>query len=91
MGRWRRHLDPKVKRDLWTPQEDERLTQMVGQLGAQWSRICRHVKNRTAQQCRARCAPPPIVAAHRAPGERRVRQRPVLSQRQAHCRKQLLL
>ena len=56
MGRWRRHLDPKVKRDLWSPQEDARLTQLVGQLGAQWSRICRHVKHRTAQQCRARCA-----------------------------------
>ena len=61
MGRWRRHLDPKVRRDVWTPQEDARLTQMVGQLGAQWSRICRHVKSRTAQQCRARCAPKSTV------------------------------
>ena len=55
MGRWRRHLDPKVKRDAWSPQEDARLADLVGHYGGQWSRICRHVKSRTAQQCRARC------------------------------------
>jgi myb proto-oncogene protein len=54
MGRWRRHLDPAIKRDSWTPEEDAKLTQLHLQYGTSWSRISRLLKGRTSQQCRAR-------------------------------------
>ena len=28
MGRWRRHLDPAIKRAAWTPAEDRRLAEL---------------------------------------------------------------
>jgi len=54
MGRWRRHLDPAVSRDQWTTREDRRLTELRVKHGANWSAIAKTMKNRTAQQCRAR-------------------------------------
>merc|ERR1719498_1243803 len=54
MGRWRRHLDPAVSRDQWTTREDRRLTELRVRHGANWSAIAKTMKNRTAQQCRAR-------------------------------------
>ena len=54
MGRWRRHLDPAVKRESWSTGEDRRLAELRVAHGANWSAIARRVENRTAQQCRAR-------------------------------------
>ena len=54
MGRWRRHLDPSIKRGSWKVPEDAKLTVLYSQYGSQWARICTHVRGRTAQQCRAR-------------------------------------
>ena len=54
MGRWRRHLDPKVKRDAWSTREDRHLTELHHEHGSNWSAIAKTMKNRTAQQCRAR-------------------------------------
>ena len=54
MGRWRRHLDPSIKRESWTPEEDEKLRQLHLQHGTSWSRIAKSLKGRTSQQCRAR-------------------------------------
>ena len=54
MGRWRRHLDPLVKRDTWSTGEDRRLAELRVAHGANWSAIAKQVENRTAQQCRAR-------------------------------------
>ena len=54
MGRWRRHLDPAVSRERWTTREDRRLTELRVKHGANWSAIAKTMKNRTAQQCRAR-------------------------------------
>ena len=55
MGRWRRHLDPSIKRDSWKAAEDAKLAALYAQYASQWARICKHIRGRTAQQCRARC------------------------------------
>ncbi|KAL6776472.1 hypothetical protein ACKKBG_A21265 [Auxenochlorella protothecoides x Auxenochlorella symbiontica] len=54
MGRWRRHLDPSVRRVSWHPTEDEKLRELVAEHGASWSFISRFMEGRTAQQVRAR-------------------------------------
>ena len=59
MGRWRRHLDPTIRRDSWAPQEDQSLLDLYQQYGSQWSQIALAIPGRTAQQCRARRAPNP--------------------------------
>ena len=57
MGRWRRHLDPSIRRDSWAPQEDQALHELYQQYGSQWSQISLGIPGRTAQQCRARSRP----------------------------------
>mmetsp|Transcript_38293 Transcript_38293/g.97904 ORF Transcript_38293/g.97904 Transcript_38293/m.97904 type:complete len:580 (-) Transcript_38293:422-2161(-) len=54
MGRWRRHLDPSIKRDAWSAQEDKALLRLHKLHGRQWSLISKQMAARTAQQCRAR-------------------------------------
>ena len=54
MGRWRRHLDPAIRREGWSPEEDAALTALVAQHGSRWSAVARGCEGRTAQQCRAR-------------------------------------
>mmetsp|Transcript_10783 Transcript_10783/g.44897 ORF Transcript_10783/g.44897 Transcript_10783/m.44897 type:complete len:315 (+) Transcript_10783:314-1258(+) len=54
MGRWRRHLDPSVKKDAWTDPEDKKLMSLHESLGPRWSNISKMLTGRTAQQCRAR-------------------------------------
>lgn len=54
MGRWRRHLDPSIRRDVWLQSEDNRLVELQRKMGASWSAIAKELKGRTAQQCRAR-------------------------------------
>jgi len=54
MGRWRRHLDPSVKKDAWTSAEDDKLMRLHDTLGPRWSNISKMLTGRTAQQCRAR-------------------------------------
>ena len=54
MGRWRRHLDPSVKKAGWQRAEDELLRALVGEHGAAWSQISRFLPGRTPQQVRAR-------------------------------------
>lgn len=56
MGRWRRHLDPVIKRESWAAPEDAALTSLHARHGSQWSAIAKSINGRTAQQCRARCA-----------------------------------
>ncbi|EEH59189.1 uncharacterized protein MICPUCDRAFT_9060, partial [Micromonas pusilla CCMP1545] len=41
MGRWRRHLDPKVKRDAWSTKEDRALAELKHQHGTNWSSIAK--------------------------------------------------
>jgi hypothetical protein len=54
MGRWRRHLDPSVKKDAWSGAEDDKLMRLHDTLGPRWSNISKMLTGRTAQQCRAR-------------------------------------
>lgn len=54
MGRYLRHLDPNIKRDLWCAEEDEKLISLKQDHGTKWSVIARNIPGRTPQQCRAR-------------------------------------
>ncbi|KAG2498994.1 hypothetical protein HYH03_003180 [Edaphochlamys debaryana] len=54
MGRWRRHLDPQISKDAWSPAEDAKLQSLHEQLGCCWSQIAKVMGNRTPQQCRGR-------------------------------------
>lgn len=54
MGRWRRHLDPSIKRDAWAAEEDARLKALYEEMSSAWSAISKRLVGRTAQQCRAR-------------------------------------
>jgi hypothetical protein len=54
MGRWRRHLDPNIRKCQWQAAEDELLKQQYDTLGPSWSSISKFLQGRTAQQCRAR-------------------------------------
>jgi Myb-like DNA-binding domain len=54
MGRWRRHLDPNIRKCQWQAEEDDRLKQLYTEFGPQWSNISKRLQGRTAQQCRAR-------------------------------------
>ena len=56
MGRWRRHLDPSIRRSAWGAAEDATLHAQYAQYGSRWSSIARALPGRTAQQCRARWA-----------------------------------
>ena len=55
MQRWQRCLDPAIRRGPRSPAEDANLRALHAQLGNQWSRICKHMSNRTAHKCRERC------------------------------------
>lgn len=54
MGRWRRHLDPNIRKSHWQAHEDDLLKVQYEALGPQWSNISKSLQGRTAQQCRAR-------------------------------------
>lgn len=55
MGRWKRHLDPSIRRGEWSPYEDEKLRVLVTKHGlSAWSSISKSMNSRTAQQCRSR-------------------------------------
>lgn len=80
MGRWRRHLDPNIRKCHWQNHEDELLKQQYEALGPQWSNISKYLQGRTAQQCRARwfqlcpaSAAPPVPRSARNQNGRRDR------------------
>ena len=54
MGRWRRHLDPTIRRERWNPDEDILLCAMWSKYGNSWSQISKGMEGRTPQQCRTR-------------------------------------
>eukprot|EP00235_Prasinoderma_singulare_P008597 CAMPEP_0119164720 /NCGR_PEP_ID=MMETSP1315-20130426/4528_1 /TAXON_ID=676789 /ORGANISM="Prasinoderma singularis, Strain RCC927" /LENGTH=239 /DNA_ID=CAMNT_0007157919 /DNA_START=66 /DNA_END=782 /DNA_ORIENTATION=- len=54
MGRWRRHLDPTIKKESWSTDEDQRLIELHKTHGSSWAQIATKIQGRTAQQCRAR-------------------------------------
>ena len=54
MGRWKRHLDPNIKRAGWSLEEDINLCALYFRYRTQWSDISRGLDGRTPQQCRTR-------------------------------------
>jgi hypothetical protein len=54
MGRWRRHLDPNIRKCQWLLEEDNLLKSKYEEHGPKWSYISTFLDGRTAQQCRAR-------------------------------------
>eukprot|EP00299_Pterocystis_sp_00344_P007831 c271_g1_i1.p1 GENE.c271_g1_i1~~c271_g1_i1.p1 ORF type:complete len:446 (+),score=48.85 c271_g1_i1:60-1397(+) len=45
--RWRNHLDPNIRRDSFSPEEDDRILELVQELGTRWSKIAQRLPGRT--------------------------------------------
>jgi hypothetical protein len=61
--RWRRSLDPAIRRDKWLPKEDASLTLAVQRHGERaWMKVSNDVKTRCDVQCRGRWN---TIKAHR--------------------------
>jgi hypothetical protein len=45
--RWYNHLDPAVKKEPWSPEEDRVLTEALQQFGPKWAEIARLLPGRT--------------------------------------------
>jgi hypothetical protein len=69
--RWKNYLDPNLRKDAWTAQEDERLLAQYQELGSQWSLIAKHFPSRTDVACKNRWV---VLTSHSDP-PKRVRQR----------------
>lgn len=53
--RWLRCLDPNMKKDKWSPEEDQQLLRLVQSYGPHsWSKISKEMVSRTDVQCRYR-------------------------------------
>lgn len=45
--RWRNHLDPGIRRDPFSPKEDELILKLVNDFGTRWSKIAERLPGRT--------------------------------------------
>lgn len=55
LHRWQKVLQPGLKKGPWTSQEDETITRLVKELGAnRWSIIAKELPGRIGKQCRER-------------------------------------
>ena len=45
--RWCNHLDPNIKRDPWSPEEDLIIVTMMHQIGTKWAEIAKRLPGRT--------------------------------------------
>ncbi|DBB07177.1 TPA: hypothetical protein ACH3X1_011744 [Trebouxia sp. C0004] len=52
--RWRHKVNPNIKKEKWSPAEDERLLVLYEEHGGSWAQISRHLEGRTDQQCMGR-------------------------------------
>ncbi|XP_054583522.1 snRNA-activating protein complex subunit 4 [Eptesicus fuscus] len=53
--RWTKNLDPRLRKGLWTPEEDTKLLQAVAKYGEHdWCKIREEVPGRSDTQCRER-------------------------------------
>jgi hypothetical protein len=44
------HLDPEIKKDAWTPDEDRLIIELHEKLGNKWAVIAKHVHGRSVSQ-----------------------------------------
>jgi hypothetical protein len=53
--RWTRELDPRISKERWTPEEEERLVNLVNIYGRRsWMKVSHELGNRSDVQCRYR-------------------------------------
>jgi hypothetical protein len=52
--RYREALDPNLKKDEWSPEEDIKLMQVFNQIGGKWGQVGQELK-RSGLGCRNRC------------------------------------
>eukprot|EP00274_Cyanoptyche_gloeocystis_P006862 CAMPEP_0196652356 /NCGR_PEP_ID=MMETSP1086-20130531/1620_1 /TAXON_ID=77921 /ORGANISM="Cyanoptyche gloeocystis , Strain SAG4.97" /LENGTH=465 /DNA_ID=CAMNT_0041982857 /DNA_START=72 /DNA_END=1469 /DNA_ORIENTATION=- len=45
--RWLNHLDSRIKKDAWTPEEDQLLLSLHQQFGNRWAEIAKHLPGRS--------------------------------------------
>ncbi|KAL8509042.1 hypothetical protein ACS0TY_016294 [Phlomoides rotata] len=55
LHRWQKVLNPELVKGPWTPEEDEKITELVAKYGpAKWSVIAKSLPGRIGKQCRER-------------------------------------
>ncbi|PWN88003.1 hypothetical protein FA10DRAFT_245028, partial [Acaromyces ingoldii] len=52
--RWKEVLDPTIKREAWSEEEDTKLLDLYYNLGTSWNKIATHFDGRRALSCRNR-------------------------------------
>ena len=50
----REALDPQLKKDEWTPEEDQKLLQVYSRIGGKWSQVGEEMQRRSGLACRNR-------------------------------------
>ncbi len=44
--RWHNHLNPDIRKDAWSPEEDEKLIELHAKIGNRWAEIAKVLKGR---------------------------------------------
>ena len=52
--RWKNYLNPELRKDAWTPEEDKILTEKVAEFGGKWNKIGKFFQNRSDNSIRNR-------------------------------------
>ncbi|CAM9721981.1 unnamed protein product, partial [Hapterophycus canaliculatus] len=61
-SRWQRVLHPQTIKGAWTPEEDLKMTELVGLFGPKrWSAISQRFPGRIGKQCRERLVTPGLA------------------------------
>lgn len=55
--RWYNHLDPEIKKDPWTDEEDRLVIELHAKLGNRWAEIAKHLDGRYGPASRCPLVP----------------------------------